>query len=590
MSDLSRSARGLVRTFHEAEVLGWADVHAAQQTLGLAGESDESVALAMALTVRALRAGSLNIDVAKAATHEYLADEHRLDVAGLPWPDPQAWRASIAASPAVTVGEDETARRPLRLIDDALYLERYWRAERAVWTSLLGRLDAGVVPYDPVRARAHLDVLLPDQPALAAARTAAALAVTSRLSVIAGGPGTGKTSTIARILALLWELEGPELRVGLAAPTGKAAARMQEAIHASDLPVSHDVRTRLATVGASTIHRLLGSLPDSRTRFRHHEGNPLPQDVVIVDEMSMVSITMMARLLGALRSDARLVLVGDPFQLASIDAGTVLADITHRDMNLSPELSRAVGDVGGVTMSRPTITLTHNWRFGGEIAALADAVVSGDSATALAQLAVGKAVRLVPDSEGIPAARERAVTTGERLFAAAAAGDAHEALAALDSHRLLCAHRHGQWGVASWQAQVERWLRQELPGYGDDGEWYVGRPLLATQNAPDLGLFNGDTGVIVQAGDGVRAAFSGAGRTLWLSPFVLDGVVSLFAMTIHKSQGSQFDDVTIVLPGVESPLLTRELLYTAVTRAKNSVTIIGSREALTKAIERSSVR
>lgn len=591
MSPIAASAaKGLVRTFHEAGVLSVADVQVAQHTLFLAGEADETVGLAAALAVRALRAGKVAADLAGAAAAEYTLDELRLDTAALPWPALNIWLDAVRVSPAVTDGTDPSTVRPLRLVGDRLYLERYWRDEQAVWRALTQRLEAtATLVADPALVRGKLAAAFP-HPDEADARSAVAQALASRLVVVTGGPGTGKTSLVARLLALLIDLEGAELRVGLAAPTAKAAARLTDSIRGARLDpqvFGERARDRVRQAQAVTVHRLLGPLPETRTRFRHTADNPLPHDVVVVDEMSMVSLTLMSRLLAAVRPSARLVLVGDPEQLTSIDAGTVLADIVTTDLALPEPTRVSVRELAGRDADGPTVTLRHTWRFTGGIQRLAAAVVGGEAAAALAELETGTEVRLLNEAEGRLAARESSIAWGRALYAPALAGDAEAALSALGDHRLLCAHRHGPWGVSHWQAQIERWLRQELPGYADSGgDWFVGRPLLATATIPDLALLNGDSGVVVRDGDTVRAAFERAGEPLVLSPYVLEGVQSLFAMTIHKSQGSQFRHVTVVLPGEESPLLTRELLYTAVTRATHTVTLIGSAAAVRRAIER----
>lgn len=543
-ADVAVSATGPLRELSRLGVLTWADVHPAQHLTHLFAESDERVRLAVALTVRALRAGSICLPWSHVTDLGFGEDPD----AAVPesfWPERGAWLEALRASPAVTVGDGaDGPSRPLRFADGALYLERHWADQESVRRHLLARL-AGA-------PRAQAAPPAPDE----AQHAAVALAASSPVSVIAGGPGTGKTWTIAHLIDTLRARE-PGLLVGLAAPTGKAAARMSQSLGGGQ--------------SAVTLHALLGWKPGSRTRFVHDAANPLPHDVVVVDELSMVSMTLMARLLEALKPSARLVLVGDPDQLASVDAGSVLADITRGQA------------------ARPVVTeLTRNHRFSGAIRTLADAVRAGDADAALAALTGDDpAVRLLGVEAGASVLRSRCVAAGTASFRAASALDPVGAVAALDRHRLLCGHRRGAFGVTHWTRTVQGWLAADVPGYRPDGEFYAGRPVMMTRNAPDFGLHNGDAGVVIVHPDGPRAWFGGVGSGLrsW-SPFLLDGLVSVYAMTVHKAQGSQFDDVSLVLPPAGSPLLTRELLYTAVTRATSSVLVLGEPDAVREAIAR----
>ncbi len=564
---LALRATGLLRVFHEAGVLGLADVHVAVRVGRLSGEGDERVLLALALTVQAVRAGSVCLEPLVAASAEYEAVGDHVDVAELPWPEPLAWLAAIEASPLVTLGPSGPGLRPLRLVGERLYLERHWGQEEELAAQLRSR--AAAPPPKP-----DVDVLSDELAALFGPaahddrqRVACARAAQAWVTVIAGGPGTGKTTTIVRLLALLTRLGVPPERIALAAPTGKAAARMEAAI-ATALAGLPDADARaLSDIKASTIHRLLGWRPDAHTRFLHEKDDPLPHDVIVVDEMSMVSLQLMVRLLDAVRPNARIVLVGDPDQLASVEAGTVMADIT-----------RAPG-------ARDVVVLDRNWRFGGSIDSLAAAVRDGDWATALDLLGSGDdAVALCSPDEVATRERlaHRLARQGATLIDRARAGDAEGALRALDSHRLLCAHRNGPYGVARWSRRAESIVAAAVPGYGREGEWYIGRPLIVNRNAAHLGLYNGDTGVVIETADGPRAVFgSGSFR-----PWLLEDVATVLALTIHRAQGSQFEAVSLVLPPPTSPLLTRELLYTGITRATSRVELIGTPESVRRAIER----
>ena len=560
---LALGALGLLRDFNQAGVLDAADVHVAVRLGALSGETDEPVLLALALAVRGVRGGSVCVDLAQA---QQVAPT-------LAWPALDEWVTAVQKSVLTGPG------RPMRWDLGLLYLDRYWRQEDQVHADLVAREAQPPPAVDQARLAAALDRLF--EADATAQRAAAQMTATRWTTVLGGGPGTGKTTTVARMLALLLDQPGPIPRIALAAPTGKAAARLQEAVQQQAQGFAHQDRERLGTIGASTLHRLLGTMPGRGTRFRYNRTNRLPFDVVVVDETSMVSLTLMARLLEALRPDARLVLVGDPDQLASVEAGAVLADLVigltgrqHTAATPLPEHRTAV------------VVLDRIWRFHGGVAQLATAVRDGDVTVAAAVLS-GSARDVSGTADGL---REDVVAAATAVRAAALVGDAEGALRALEQHRLLCAHRTGPYGVQAWSLQIERWLRD-----GDDrreeGEWYVGRPLLVTANDQSLGLFNGDTGVVVRESDGTpRAVFARGASVVRLAPTRLYEVQTVHAMTVHRSQGSQFARVSFVLPPVDSPLLTRELLYTGLTRAREFVRVIGTPEQMRGAIERRAAR
>ncbi|WP_432557969.1 exodeoxyribonuclease V subunit alpha [Granulicoccus sp. GXG6511] len=611
IADRVLDADGLLAEFNAAEVLAPADVHTARLVCDLWAEPDDRVRLAVALVVRALRAGSVCLDITRLA--EFVIDTLEEPDGKLDWPDPAEWAEAIRRSPVVATGRRGQGGQPLRLMGDLLYLERYWRTEETVRHHLDvrqgsstgfdtgGALQAerGADTVTVAAVRRELDALF-DDPDLPSdqphhQRLAATMTGLSRITVIAGGPGTGKTTVVAKILALHHALRSRPPVVALAAPTGKAAARLEEAVlqTMTGLAAPWSVTP---VPRAVTLHSLLGWMPGNRPR--HDADNPLPHELVVVDEMSMVSLTQMAALLEALRPDARLVLVGDPDQLASVEAGAVLADITRAAPSAPPAQLSALAALE--PRDRPTalptgagvVTLQHTWRFGGGIERLARAIRSGDADEALAVLGSGASdVRLIATDASIAApaleeVRQQSVAAGRRMHAAAVAGDAHEALAALEEHRVLCAHRRGPFGVARWERQVLDWLRSGIAGYDTGGDLHPGLPIMVTDNDRDAGLYNGDTGVIVRTAQGLRAAFARGGAPMLFTTLHLREIVSVHAMTVHKSQGSQFRQVTLVLPPVESPLLTRELVYTAVTRASRGVEIIGSPEAFARAVTR----
>ncbi|MFC9963110.1 exodeoxyribonuclease V subunit alpha [Nocardia ignorata] len=654
---VAQRGTGLLRVFNEAGVLSAADVHVAVRLGRLGREDSEDVLFAAALAVRAVRSGSVCLELARMREIGVDADESRdgvtgIDPATLPWPETDRVLTALRASPLVQGGQAGPLR-PLRVVEaDAdggalLYLDRYYQQEQTLRRALVERsADHPVV--DTALVRAELDRLFadplgegPDRQ-----RLAAALAATHWTTVVAGGPGTGKTHTIARILALLTAHRRatpklPALRIALAAPTGKAAARLQEAVR------DQAAELGLPELTASTLHRLLGWQRGRTTRFRHHAHNRLPYDVVVVDETSMVSLTMMSHLFSALRPDTRLILVGDPDQLASVDAGAVLADLVAgpvvgvpnpalrelltSDTGSASAAARAgeetasaddsavvtdavartpAGDGEGVSANPAVqdvdslsalemrrlqggiVRLTRGRRFGGRIADLAVAVRAGDADAALAILRAGGDDVSLCGPDDIRAVRADVTTAALAVTEAAEAGDAVGALGALESHRLLCAHRQGPFGVERWDRMAAEWAAAGGAGpEGPQAVWYPGQPLLVTANDHEARIYNGDTGVIIRRPDGsLRAALQRGSEPYLVHPTQFPSVVTVFAMTIHRSQGSQYDTVSVVLPEPESTLLTRELLYTAITRARTHVRIIGTEDAIRAAIARRVLR
>ncbi len=501
--------------------------------------------------------------------------------------------------------------RPL-VLDAAgrLYLYRYWDYEQRLARALRVRAEIEE-PVQDETLREALARYFPREPKASIdwQQIAAAVAVARRLCIISGGPGTGKTTTLVRILAILLELAGTQkLRIALAAPTGKAAARMNEAVHAvaGALPASAGVRDRLPSE-ASTLHRLLGSRRDGQS-FRHGPENPLPVDVLIVDEVSMVDLSLFVHMLEALPRHARLIMLGDRDQLAAVEPGAVLGELCRDWGGYSHDFAGRLGawcsadvpaaDQAPDPLQNCMVVLTHNYRFGAAsaIRMLAQAISAGDVEEALA------ALKQAPDGEIIwrTYGSDPSLQTGTRLTevfsgyraAVAAAADPRELLVALAQRRALCAHRLGSLGVDGINRYGEQSIRQRLPA-AVQRPWYSGRPILITRNDYGCNLFNGDLGVVWRESSASAPAAwfdEGASGMRAVPTQRLPEHETAYALTVHKAQGSEFDRIVLVLPQVDSPVLTRELLYTAVTRARQQVEIWGDETILSRAVGRATQR
>ena len=646
--------------FLKAGVLDASDVHAIALTAPRFGEDDVERMLGLAFAARAPRVSHPGVDLRTLRHHiDVEADEE------LPWPaDPEAWARHTLKSPMVGGPDDAlkpfVAQARARQTDAPLLLTRRMyveqqRVARAVVAraahgvpeaARVADLDATLVRLFPVAATGGTGGT--DGPDGEAAR-AVRLAATRRLALIVGGPGTGKTFSVTRLLAAL--MQGSAISVALAAPTGKAAARMREAIReATDaaaqpaLQVTDEVRARLQSLPATTLHRLVGVRPDGSAR--HTAANPIPAQLVIVDEVSMVDLTMMRRLLEAVHPDARLVLLGDRDQLASVEAGCVLADLVPP--TVGPVAGVAAGsapDAAATALATVTQMFTRSRRFESapDIALIAACLQSyptrhpdvpaGDpqairaralevfngtrhasaetqpdwrierlGAPVLQRVGTGVSKPVAKPTEQQLAQLVEPYLHGYATVLRAGIADRaqlddakwqRDLLAIFDRYRVLAVHRRGPLGVQQLEQELARRLRAALdPGgrQGDDlgyGHW-VGRPILVTENAYDVGLMNGDVGIVLPLADGAAAVFPhetpGEVRRVALSR--LPPHEGALVMTVHKSQGSQFDHVALVLAGRDSPIQTRELVYTGVTRAKQRLSWLGDAEELRKALER----
>lgn len=559
--------------------------------------------------LEALRAAARATSLATASGH---VCTHLADIAAtIEGADDATLRGTLLASGMVGTPE---ARAALPLILDAdgrFYLHRYFDYE----CRLAQRLTApppGAPRAPGKEARALLDglfaasaVRLGDRPDWQ--RIATALALERPLTIISGGPGTGKTTTVVNVLACVLA-DDPDCRIRLAAPTGKAAARMLEAIRKAAAHLPADLRERLPAE-SFTVHRLLGVVPDS-VEFRHHAGNPLPIDLLVVDEASMLDLALATRLVEAVPPSARIILLGDKDQLAAVESGAVFSELSA-DPTLSGACVERLSGVTGIPATRivcaaparPTglrdgvVWLTENFRFAGDsgIGRLAAQVNAGDAEAAIGFLRSGTDPTLtwIDDANPVPApaSLQRMVEglTGYLDTARASLGDKAALFDALGRFRVLCAEREGPRGVVEINRQVGQHFRKALGHPLDPGarsEWYPGRPVMVLRNDYVLKLFNGDVGIVLPDAAGALMVFfpdsDGAFRAV--APLRLPEHETAFATTVHKAQGSEFDRVLLLLPAKPNRVATRELLYTAVTRSRRGVAIVGGAEVIEKAI------
>lgn len=495
----------------------------------------------------------------------------------LPVPPMDVWVRELSGCSAIGKPGDFT---PLVLDESGrLYLHRSWDAEKKVAEDILARISLGQIPNG--MENSLLERYFPEGCSDRHQREAARSAMVNRFTVITGGPGTGKTSTVARILLMQAEMNthGP-LRIVLAAPTGKAAARLKQSLdHSFDrMDLDSAVRERLPGE-VVTVHRLLGAQP-GRARFRRNKDNQVPCDLLVVDEASMVDLSLMARLLEALPAESRLILLGDRDQLSSVEAGAVLAD-----------LCSGIGASRHSSDSAAVIQLTKSYRFdeNSGIGVLSRLVQRGDGAAAVELLNSGLygdlVWRILPSPAEFHTEFRAAVQKGFAGFALAVSPE--EALDALEQFRVLTPHREGAVGVVSLNRLAETVLALDSTGNGRPAY----RPLMVSGNNYEMELFNGDIGVATgdkECGDIFFTSSVGGVRRV--TAVRVPSHESAFAMTIHKSQGSEFDRVLIVLPDRMSPVLCREMLYTAITRARSGLEIWGTEAVLVEAIQRTSVR
>jgi exodeoxyribonuclease V alpha subunit len=578
------------------------DLHFARFLETISGSPSPELVVAAALVSGSTREGHICLD---------LSTPHGMPLS-LPFSEKNSWWKRLRESDVVGYPGEY---KPLILDHRGrLYLYRYWDYQARLADFVRSQVREADGPLDKTLLKNGLSRLFPTRTDedLDWQKVAAFTALTKRFTVISGGPGTGKTTTVAKILALLLESRGPEkLRMGLVSPTGKGASRLEEAIRKVKETLDCEDRVRGAIPEeASTIHRLLGTIPGS-PYFRHHEDNKLPLDALIVDEASMVDLALMSKLVQALPLESRVILLGDKDQLASVEAGAVLADICDAGQSLafSKSFSRELQTLSGCeiesekgngdapSMRDCIVYLSKSYRFKGDsgIAAVSHAVNDGDGERALSIIEneghediAWKDFRHLHDWTRV--VKERAI---QGFWAFLKAADPFDAFARLDNFRILCGLREGPYGVKAVNIMVERMLRDEHL-IKADGQWYQGRPVLITRNDYNLRLFNGDMGIALpdpRAGDELRVFFQDSdGKLRKFHPLRLPEHESMYAVTVHKSQGSEFDEILLILPDRDSPVLTRELVYTAITRARERVEIWGNADVFKDAVARRTVR
>jgi exodeoxyribonuclease V alpha subunit len=598
------------QAFVTAEVFTATEVHAAQRITNATFSTTDATAsfidyLSVAIAVWAPVNGHVCIDLenvrqqvrdelgsAKEDIEQKLLDD-------LQWPSPAEWLKHLATSPLVSVPEPNNLdhvdyTKPLVLFGNMLYLTRQWADEGLVAIALRTRLTAAPTSL-PAQANAWVGDVFENGPEDYQAQ-AVVKALTHNTTVLLGGPGTGKTYTIAGMLHAFYSEHAANstagntnpLRVAIAAPTAKAARQVTTSVGIS-LALPHFPQTHADLIGgvtktSSTIHRLLGWSPGNRGRFAHHAQNFLPYDVVIIDEVSMVSLPLMARLLEALAPTTKLVLVGDPQQLKSVEAGAVLPDIASLHSDGTYPVTKLLTNRRQADEKDPNKVNDI-----GQLATnISEASLSQNDADEVLQFIKKNTNEItfiaLPDASAEPSKSSQVLAQldthlkgyRDALKHATKGGKDQEALDALASVRVLCGHREGPYGVSTWNNLVARTIGVSTT------RGAVGQPLLNTRNDLRTGLVNGDTGIVVNTKTGRKVVFSTQQQSF--EPSALEDIEVAFATTIHKSQGSEYHTVIVVVPPVGSPLLRRELLYTAVTRARKHLVLIASEDAITSAV------
>ncbi len=578
------------------------DIQFAEYITAANGDGEiAELSLAAALASYRLSLGDTSFAIDNAA-HFGLFSHPDIDASLREVPTPGSWREVLLAQSVVQeVAEDivdltdHEVEAPLILDKhNRLYLSRYWQFEQSLLSILQSWVDAPSPEVDAALLTQQLKLVFNNSTETDWQKVAAAVAAIKKFCVITGGPGTGKTYTVAAVLSVLHSLNGnqADMKVALAAPTGKAAARLTESLQSSQvLPDAY------RCLEAVTLHRLMGLIP-GKTTSRFHAENPLPHDVVIIDEASMIDLPLMVRTLSAVSEDSRLILLGDKDQLASVESGMVLADIcgmqtrTQLSSRITDEL-RAKADIDVAPAANPKspvadhiiyLNKSHRADDQSGIAGLSEAINSGDVDASLEYFS----------SDQYPALQtldHRMQNIDQMLLehvlpcyqSLVSVSEPESALEKMKEVCVLCALKRGRSG-ADGINQRARAMLQEQQIITADSANYHGKPVLVTENNAAQKLFNGDYGISWQCGKDLKVYFPGESGVRAIAPSRLPRHETFYAMTVHKSQGSEYDSVIVILPDSDSPLLTRELLYTAVTRARKKVTVIANTEQLAQAI------
>jgi exodeoxyribonuclease V alpha subunit len=600
----------ITNLYHKGYLTG-IDIHFSRFITDLGKHDDPDMCLAAALASNATGNGDVYFDLTSVIENPFLRE---LEAEGVvQWPKLSGWLQKIRQSPLVGKPGDY---RPL-ILDrkNRLYLYRYWDYEKKLSQSILHRSGEDIRDLDVARLTDGLKRLFPqDQDhELDRQMLAAYIAAIKRFCIISGGPGTGKTFTMAKILALLLELsEKRRLKILLAAPTGKAAARIAESIENA----KNTFNTRPDIIEAMpseayTIHRMLKTIPGS-PYFHHTRENPLDADVVVVDEASMIDLALMSKLLCAVPPDARLILIGDKDQLASVETGFVLGDICDRENvhAFSEGFCKKFEAVTRQKIDLPLkeqknkaglydcmVVLKKNYRFTGDsgIGELSRAVNQGETHKVLGMMKNNPEQifwKKISQPRDLHRSLDKRVIKGYSDYLNT--DDPYRALELFNRFKILCAVKIGFTGVHAVNRLAEQVLTREgliAPDRSSSNSWYKGRPVLITRNDYSLKLFNGDMGITLPApgsnGKELYVYFSGeSGELRRFLPYRLPEHETVYAMTVHKSQGSEFDHVLLILPDRDYPVLTREVLYTGITRTKKTVSIWSTEDVLKTTISR----
>jgi len=552
----------MIKTLFEKGYFSDLDYQFARAMMRITGEKDDNVFLSAALVSRFTAMGNTCLDIEEFAGKPIETEEGE-NIEESSWPEKEKWLKSIRNSSLVNNG-------PLVLDNGSkIYLSRYFRYENRLADDIRKRINLAPQPIDEQLLSKGIEELFSEQNEQC---DAAYTAVRNRFTVISGGPGTGKTTAVVRIMALIIDqAKDCGLRIILAAPTGKAASRLEESVRkAAENNINPKTLAKIP-VKAHTLHSLLKPNWKKPTQFIYNSDSHLPVDLLVVDEASMIDLALMTKLMEAVPLSSRILLLGDKDQLSSVEAGAVFGDIC-----------RAQGKI-----EKHIIHLKHSYRFDPQsaIGRLSSTVLSGNGSGAVEILqddGQDEVLLVEPQSRSGP---KREI---ERVFARQFGGfikedDTEKRLAFFDTFRILCAHRKGLFGAV----KVNRFV-EEILGLTDGRGWFPGTPLMILRNDKLLNLHNGDIGIVKKTG---AVQFKGGdGLIRMISPSNLPQHEPVFAMTVHKSQGSEFENIVVILPENRSPIITRELLYTALTRARKKLTVIGSPDLIIEAVSSPVIR